>query len=152
MEEGARMKQGRFDERLDEIMVRAAMRLQERMRLAYFRGNLTGYLERIGLAGEIEPERLKRGSLLELQDEAAIIMAAKIRQARSKGYLKEWMKTLNMQELLVRYPDSPHGSSAAVKSKNQPSCPLKMVKGKHGPETGSSAEQKTSKPQFTLIQ
>lgn len=51
------MKQGRFDERLDEIIVRAAMRLQERMRLAYFRGNLTGYLERIGLAGEIDPER-----------------------------------------------------------------------------------------------
>lgn len=79
-------------------------------------------------------------------------MAAKIRQARSKGYLKEWMKTLNMQELLVRHPDSPRGSSAAVKSKKQPSCPLKMVKGKHASKTSSTIERKTSKPQFTLIQ
>lgn len=152
MEEGARMKRGHFDERLDEIMVRAAMRLQERMRLAYFRGNLTGYLERIGLADEIDLERLKRGSLLELQDEAAIIMAAKIRQTRSKGYLKEWMKTLNMQELLVKNTVSSHGSSTPVKPKKQPSCPLKMVKGKHCSETCGIAERKTSKPQFTLIQ
>ena len=60
------MKRSSMDERLDTILVRAAMRLEERMRLAYFRGNLSNYLERIGLARYISDEKLIKGSLLDL--------------------------------------------------------------------------------------
>lgn len=95
------MKQNGFDERLDGILARAAIRLQERMRLAYFRGNLASYLARIGLADYMDSERLKTGSLLELQDEAAVVLAACLRQSRKKGYLKDFLKQLNMLELLT---------------------------------------------------
>ena len=50
------MKHSGLDERLDAILVRAAMRLEERMRLAYFRGNLAKYLERVGLAKYMDEE------------------------------------------------------------------------------------------------
>ena len=95
------MKHAGFDERLDSIMVRGAIRLQERMRLAYFRGNLASYLERIGLAEGLEP-LLQRGSLLDVQDEAVVLLARKIRQARKSGCLKEFLKQVNMLELLYK--------------------------------------------------
>ncbi len=95
------MKHAGFEERLDSIMVRGAIRLQERMRLAYFRGNLASYLERIGLAEGLEP-LLQRGSLLDVQDEAVVLLASKIRQARKSGCLKEFLKQVNMLELLYK--------------------------------------------------
>ena len=94
-----------FDDRLDGIMTRAAIRLQERMRLAYFRGNLTEYLTKIGLAEELEEDLLNKGSLLEIQDEAAVVLAVKIRRARKVGYLKDMLKQFNMLELLYREKD-----------------------------------------------
>lgn len=95
------MKHAGFEERLDSIMVRGAIRLQERMRLAYFRGNLASYLERIGLSEGLEP-LLQRGSLLDVQDEAVVLLASKIRQARKSGCLKEFLKQVNMLELLYK--------------------------------------------------
>ena len=97
---GMRMKRSGMDERLDAILVRAAMRLEERMRLAYFRGNLSRYLERVGLAQYIDEEKLIKGSLLDLQDDAALAMAYVLRKARNNGYLKEALDKLNMAELL----------------------------------------------------
>jgi len=91
-----------LDERLDSIIVRAAIRLQERMRLAYFRGNLASYLGRISLAEHLDPAVLERGSLLDVQDEAAVLLAQKLRQARKGGYLKDYLKQLNMLELLCK--------------------------------------------------
>ena len=96
------MKHTGLDERLDSIIVRAAIRLQERMRLAYFRGNLVSYLGRISLAEHLDPAVLERGSLLDVQDEAAVLLAQKLRQARKGGYLKDYLKQLNMLELLCK--------------------------------------------------
>ncbi len=86
------LKHGSFEERLDGILTRAALRLQERMRLAYFRGELIDYLGN----GEI----LARESLLELQDEAVLVLARKIRYARKQGYLKDYLRQVNMLEIL----------------------------------------------------
>ena len=94
------MKHKDFDERLDGILVRAAIRLQERMRLAYSRGNLSAYLERIGLGRFMDSSSLARGSLLELQDQAVVILAGQLRRAYAKGYLKALLEQLNMLELL----------------------------------------------------
>lgn len=52
---GICVKHTGFEERLDGILVRAAIRLQERMRLAYFRGNLPAYPGAVGLAKHIDP-------------------------------------------------------------------------------------------------
>ena len=86
------MKQSRFDERLDGILVRAAIRLQERMELAYSRGRLPEFLMRIGLAAGLG-DIARKGSLLEVQDHAAVLLAQKIREARRKGYLKDYLAT-----------------------------------------------------------
>ena len=96
------MKRDGFNERLDGIMVRAAIRLQERMSLAYFRNNLAGYLKRIGIADYLPPEKLAKGSLLEIQDEAAVCLAGLMRKARKQGYLDAFMKQINMSELLYK--------------------------------------------------
>lgn len=96
------MKRDGFNERLDGIMVRAAIRLQERMSLAYFRSNLSGYLKRIGIADYLPPEKLAKGSLLEIQDEAVVCLAGLMRKARQQGYLDAFMKQINMSELLLK--------------------------------------------------
>lgn len=94
------LKHGGFEERLDGILTRAALRLQERMRLAYFRGELIDYLGKLGLKEEIDESILERESLLELQDEAVLVLARKIRYARKKGFLKDYLKQVNMMEIL----------------------------------------------------
>lgn len=102
MEGEALMKRDNFNERLDGIMVRAAIRLQERMSLAYFRNNLSEYLKRIGIADYLPPEKLAKGSLLEIQDEAVVCLAGLMRKARKQGYLDAFMKQINMSELLFK--------------------------------------------------
>lgn len=114
------MKHAGFDERLDGIMVRAAIRLQERMRLAYFRGNLAAYLGRVGLADDLDSGLLARGSLLDVQDEAVVLLAKKIRQARRSGCLKEFLKQVNMLELLYKDQErhvKPTGLNRAARHK-----------------------------------
>lgn len=94
------LRHGGFEEKLDGILTRAALRLQERMRLAYFRGELVEYLGKLGLKDEIDESILARESLLELQDEAVLVLARKIRYARKRGYLKDYLKQVNMLEIL----------------------------------------------------
>ena len=143
------MKHDGFDERLDGILVRAAIRLQERMRLAYTRGNLSAYLNRIGLGKLLEPSLLARGSLLELQDEAA----KSIRKARLRGYLKDFLGQINMLELLE------HGKEENVqkslrnheyKVKKKKSY-LKMVEGENKRSAMSEAEKKELLKNFKVI-
>ena len=147
------MKHDGFDERLDGILVRAAIRLQERMRLAYTRGNLSAYLNRIGLGKLLEPSLLARGSLLELQDEAAIALAKSIRKARLRGYLKDFLGQMNMLELLE------HGKEENVqkslrnheyKVKKKKSY-LKMVEGENKRSAMSEAEKKELLKNFKVI-
>ncbi|MBQ1866677.1 MULTISPECIES: hypothetical protein [Selenomonas] len=147
------MKHDGFDERLDGILVRAAIRLQERMRLAYSRGNLSAYLNRIGLGKLLEPSLLERGSLLELQDEAAIAMARAIRKARLRGYLKDFLEQINMLELLdygkeekVHKPS--RGHEHKVKKKKSY---LKMVEGENKRSAMSEAEKKELLKNFKVI-
>ena len=104
------LKHGGFDERLDGILTRAALRLQERMRLAYFRGELISYLEKLGLTEEIDEEVLARESLLELQDEAVLALVKKIRYARKQGYLRAYLEQVNMLELLYLEKERERGS------------------------------------------
>ncbi len=99
------MRHINFDERLDGIMARAVIRLQERMQLAYNRGRLREYLERIDFANDIDPKTIDSGSLIELQDQAVVLLAVKMRRARRAGYLKDFLKQINMLELLMKEKD-----------------------------------------------
>ena len=92
------MRHINFDERLDGIMARAVIRLQERMQLAYNRGRLREYLERIDFANDIDPKTIDSGSLIELQDQAVVLLAVKMRRARRAGYLKDFLKQINERE------------------------------------------------------
>ena len=156
------MKHAGFDGRLDGILVRAAIRLQERMRLAYFRGNLPAYLERIGLAKYIDPTVLSRGSLLELLDEAAVIMAARLRQARANGSLKACLEQMNLLELLrkdrpVRLPSELSSTSRAAAAKagehapQQKPAKLMMVEGEKKSPVRTTEEKKDLLKNFTII-
>ena len=116
------LKHGGFEERLDGILTRAALRLQERMRLAYFRGNLMEYLEKLGLKEEIDGEVLARESLLELQDEAVLVLARKIRYARKQGYLKDYLKKINMLEILCL--EKERGAKGGSRLKSMPKAHL----------------------------
>ncbi len=145
------MKRSGMDERLDAILVRAAMRLEERMRLAYFRGNLTKYLERIGLAKYIDEEKLMRGSLLDLQDDAAVVMAYRLRNARMRGYLKEALDELNMAELLLQ---DTHVKTVLPSPKRQPKvkkASLQMVKGENKSSALTDEEKKKLLKNFKVI-
>ncbi len=145
------MKHSGLDERLDSIMVRAALRLEERMRLAYFRGNLVKYLERIGLAKYIDDEKLLKGSLLDLQDDAAVAMAYRLRRARSRGYLKEALDELNMAELLQK---DTHIKTVKPSSKRQPEVKrvqLQMVRGENKSSALSEEEKKKLLKNFKVI-
>lgn len=110
------LKHSGFEERLDGILTRAALRLQERMRLAYFRGELIPYLEKLGLRDEIDGEILARESLLELQDEAVLVLAKKIRYARKQGYLKDYLRQVNMLEILYLEKEREKGGKSRLKS------------------------------------
>lgn len=147
------MKHDGFDERLDGILVRAAIRLQERMRLAYTRGNLSAYLNRIGLGQLLEPSLLARGSLLELQDEAAVALARAIRKARLRGYLKDFLEQINMLELLehgkgANLPKPSHKHEHKAKKKKSY---LKMVEGENKRSAMSAAEKRELLKNFKVI-
>lgn len=145
------MKNSGLDERLDAILVRAAMRLEERMRLAYFRGNLVRYLERIGLAGYLDEEKLAKGSLLELQDDAAVVMAYRLRRARNRGYLKEALDELNMAELLQK---ETRIKTVVPSIKRQPAekkVQLQMVRGENKSSALTAEEKKKLLKNFKVI-
>ena len=145
------MKRSGMDERLDAILVRAAMRLEERMRLAYFRGNLSRYLERVGLAQYIDEEKLIKGSLLDLQDDAALAMAYVLCKARNNGYLKEALDKLNMAELLQK---ENRIKTVLPSSKRQPKVKkvrLQMVKGENKSSALTDEEKKKLLKNFKVI-
>lgn len=148
---GMRMKRSGMDERLDAILVRAAMRLEERMRLAYFRGNLSRYLERVGLAQYLDEEKLIKGSLLDLQDDAALAMAYVLRKARNNGYLKEALDKLNMAELLQK---ENRIKTVLPSSKRQPKVKkvrLQMVQGENKCSALTDEEKKKLLKNFKVI-
>ncbi len=159
---GICVKHTGFEERLDGILVRAAIRLQERMRLAYFRGNLPAYLERIGLAKHIDPAVLARGSLLELLDETVVIMAAKLRQARAAGSLKDCLEQMNLLELLRKdLPVRLSDDSAPVRDSqkggrkerkhHEKKVRLKMVEGENKSSAMTTEEKKNLLKTFKVI-
>jgi hypothetical protein len=148
---GMCMKHSGLDERLDAILVRAAMRLEERMRLAYFRGNLAKYLERVGLAKYMDEEKLAKGSLLDLQDDAAVVMAYRLRKARNRGYLKEALDELNMAELLQK---ETRIKTVVPSIKRQPAekkVQLQMVKGENKSSALTAEEKKKLLKNFKVI-
>jgi len=145
------MKNSGLDERLDAILVRAAMRLEERMRLAYFRGNLVRYLERIGLAGYLDEEKLVKGSLLELQDDAAVVMAYRLRRARNRGFLKEALDELNMAELLQKETRIRTVVPSAKRQPEMKKVQLQMVKGENKSSALSEEEKKKLLKNFKVI-
>ena len=148
---GMCMKHSGLDERLDAILVRAAMRLEERMRLAYFRGNLAKYLERVGLAKYMDEEKLAKGSLLELQDDAAVVMAYRLRKARNRGYLKEALDELNMAELLQK---ETRIKTVVPSIKRQPAekkVQLQMVRGENKSSALTAEEKKKLLKNFKVI-
>ena len=145
------MKHSGLDERLDAILVRAAMRLEERMRLAYFRGNLAKYLERVGLAKYMDEEKLAKGSLLDLQDDAAVVMAYRLRKARNRGYLKEALDELNMAELLQK---ETRIKTVVPSIKRQPAekkVQLQTVKGENKSSALTAEEKKKLLKNFKVI-
>ena len=148
---GMCMKHSGLDERLDAILVRAAMRLEERMRLAYFRGNLAKYLERVGLAKYMDEEKLAKGSLLDLQDDAAVVMAYRLRKARNRGYLKEALDELNMAELLQK---ETRIKTVVPSIKRQPAekkVQLQMVRGENKSSALTAEEKKKLLKNFKVI-
>lgn len=94
------MKHAKFDERLDEIMVRAAVRFQARMTRAIARGRLFEYLRRIGFADELGLAKRSDARGSRLQDKAVVLLAKKIRNARRGGFLRGFLHSLNMTDLL----------------------------------------------------
>ena len=94
------MINARFDERLDSVIDEALKRLSDRMQLAYFRGDLSGYLMRIGLADAL-PNQPKSTELPAAVKKVQGILARRIRRARQKGYLKDYLRQINMVDLLI---------------------------------------------------
>ena len=148
---GMSMKRSGMDERLDAILVRAAMRLEERMRLAYFRGNLSRYLERVGLAQYLDEEKLIKGSLLDLQDDAALAMAYILRKARNNGYLKEALDKLNMAELLQKENRIKTVLPSAKRQPKVKKVRLQMVKGENKCSVLTDEEKKKLLKNFKVI-
>ena len=94
------MRRARFEKRLDAVIEQALKRLHKRMRWAYFRGELREYLARIGLAVDMEVD-LGLGKFREVQEKAGQLMTSKIQRARQKGYLKDYLRKINMMDILV---------------------------------------------------
>lgn len=135
------LKHGGFEERLDGILSRAVLRLQERMRLAYFRGDLIEYLGKLGLKDEIDEEILARESLLELQDEAVLALVKKIRYARKQGYLRAYLEQVNMLELLYLEKERERGSKR-----------LRSVPRRHGAEGEKKASEQADRERELRLQ
>ena len=153
MEEVVGMRKAGFDDRLDGILAWAAIRLQERMRLAYFRGNLPEYMERIGLARDLEPELISKGSLLEIQDEAVVLLANKIRYARRAGYLKDFLEQVNMLELLCRERERQEKKARQDKHQNCQSAQsrLRLVEGENKHSADSSMDRELRLQKLRLV-
>lgn len=96
------MRHTDFDGRLDGIMVRAAVRLHERMAFAFARGTLADYLRKIGMAEELGLGPQRNANLAKIEDTALLLLAQKIRRARKSGTLKSVLQQLNMLELLQK--------------------------------------------------
>lgn len=94
------MKKVGFDERLDDIMVCAAIRLQKRMTMASSFRSLVSYLTRVGLWEDMGVQRIQGISRTELEDRAVMALARRLRRARKSGTLRAALQQLNMQELL----------------------------------------------------
>ena len=94
------MKKVGFDERLDDIMVCAAIRLQKRMMLASSHGNLIRYLVSLGLWEKQDLQDVRSMSRSEIEDRAVMTLAKKLRRARKNGTLPSVLQQLNMLELL----------------------------------------------------
>ena len=97
---GIPVRRARFEERLDAVIDQALHRLHKRMKWAYFRGELREYLMRIGLAvdtdGDLDVARFR-----EIREEAGKLMTTKIQRARRKGYLKDYLRKINMMDILL---------------------------------------------------
>lgn len=96
------MRHADFDGRLDGIMVRAAVRLHERMAFAFARGSLADYLRKIGMAEELGLGPQHNANLAKVEDAAILLLAQKIRRARKSGTLKSYLRQINMLELLQK--------------------------------------------------
>ena len=83
-------------------MVRAAVRLHERMAFAFARGSLADYLRKIGMAEELGLGPQHNANLAKIEDAVLILLAQKIRQARKSGTLKSYLRQINMLELLQK--------------------------------------------------
>ena len=62
-------------------MVRAAVRLHERMAFAFARGSLADYLRKIGMAEELGLGPQHNANLAKVEDAVLILLAQKIRRA-----------------------------------------------------------------------
>ena len=120
------------------------------------------YLERIGLAKHIDPAVLARGSLLELLDETVVIMAAKLRQARAAGSLKDCLEQMNLLELLRKdLPVRLSDDSAPVRDSqkggrkerkhHEKKVRLKMVEGENKSSAMTTEEKKNLLKTFKVI-
>lgn len=139
------MKKVGFEERLDDIMVCAAIRLQKRMAMVgSFRG-LVGYLTRAGLWADMGVRKLQGLSRSEVEDRAAMALARKLRRARKTGTLRAVLQQLNMQELL-----QPRAKEHAVHQGSPVACAcwsVRRVCGAHdGPESEVSPTSLAARP------
>lgn len=98
--EANKLKKARFEERLDGVIAEAVKRLSGRMKTAYFRGELLEYLKRIGLAAALASE-IEDGEFKIIRSGAKKILEERIKRARQKGYLKDYLKQLNMMDILM---------------------------------------------------
>lgn len=96
------MRHTDFNGRLDGIMVRAAVRLHERMAFAFACGSLADYLRKIGMAEELGLGPQHNANLAKVEDAAILLLAQKIRRARKSGTLKSYLRQINMLELLQK--------------------------------------------------
>lgn len=137
------MKHAGFDERLDGIMVRAAIRLQERMARAFSRGKLLEYLKKVGLADELGIRLLRHVKPQEIQDRAVTLLAEKIRYARKGGFLKDFLERINMLELLGQGAQKPSRTAKVVE--------LRMIEGDGGEGRVSPEEHAARKRRLTVV-
>lgn len=94
------MKKVGFDERLDDIMVCAAIRLQKRMAMASSFRSLKNYLARVGLWEDMGVHHIQGMGRTEIEDRAVMALGRRLRRARKAGTPRAVLKQLNMQELL----------------------------------------------------
>ncbi len=137
------MKHANWESRLDEIMTRAAIRLQEKIQWAHSRGLLPAYFKRIGFAENLDVTLLRAATLLDLQDWAAVMLAHKLRQARKTGCLKELLQQLDMLELLQ--PLAVEADSWSKKSS------LRLIQGENTQAATTARKTAVVLPMFRVI-